>query len=368
MIPISICIIAKNEEKHLAAFFAHLKQHMGTYPYEIVFVDTGSTDPTRDIAQKYADQVWDFPWADDFSAARNFSISKASHDWILVLDCDEYITQFHPDGLEKMILSCPLGIGMIQCRNHYSMNGQDSIYVDDVERFFHRDHFHYQGIIHEQVVSLSSEKIVKTALPLTVEHWGYQTSQEKLQNKVTRNNTLLLKMLEQDPEDPYVYFQLGQSYNAIHDAENACFYYGKGLEFDIDPKLHYVQLMVIGYGYSLLDLHRYKDALCFQNIYEAFKLSADFLFLMGLIYMNNAMFEAAISEFLNATQTSFHFVEGINSYLSYYNIGVIYECSGSSQKAMEYYQKCGKYTPALEGKKRILNSHFNEQSPEDTGK
>ena len=77
--PISICIIAKNEEKHMEAFLSSIQKHMKDYPHEIVVADTGSTDRTASIARKYTDKVFSFAWINDFSAARNFSIGCASH-------------------------------------------------------------------------------------------------------------------------------------------------------------------------------------------------------------------------------------------------------------------------------------------------
>ena len=354
MLPISICIIAKNEEKHLQPFLSSIKNHMKDYPHEIVFVDTGSTDATRKIASQYTDCIYDFKWINDFSAARNFSLSKASHDWVLVLDCDEYITSLDPQCFQQMMEQYPTGIGMITRQNHYQMNEQDSIYTDQVERFFNRNYFHYESIIHEQVVPLTPGKTNKVSILLTVDHCGYMGTIEELQKKVERNNTLLLQMLEQTPDDPYLYFQLGQSYNAVHDVEKTCLYYGKGLEYDINPQTEYAQLMVIGYGHSLLNLKRYEEALLFEGIYNEFSFSADFLFLMGLIYMNNAMFDKAIQEFMNATRCTKCNVKGINSYLAYYNIGVIYECAGMKDESLKYYKMCGDYEPALNGTQRCM--------------
>ena len=85
-LPVSVCIIAKNEEKYIEQCLRHLLP----FGMEIVVVDTGSNDRTRDIALKYTDQVFDFEWINDFSAARNFAASKAKNNWILVVDCDEY--------------------------------------------------------------------------------------------------------------------------------------------------------------------------------------------------------------------------------------------------------------------------------------
>jgi glycosyltransferase involved in cell wall biosynthesis len=70
---------------------------------EMIIVDTGSTDTTRDIAEVFGAKVFDFEWNDDFAAARNHSLEKASGDWILVMDADEVIAKIN--NLLKMILS-----------------------------------------------------------------------------------------------------------------------------------------------------------------------------------------------------------------------------------------------------------------------
>ena len=80
-------MIVKNEEDNLDLCLSSIAKHMD----EIIIVDTGSSDGTKEIAQKYTQKVYDYKWKDDFSAARNFSISKASYDYILVLDGDEFI-------------------------------------------------------------------------------------------------------------------------------------------------------------------------------------------------------------------------------------------------------------------------------------
>ena len=93
-----------------------------------------------------------------------------------------------------------------------------------------------------------------------------------------------------------------------------------------------------------------ETALFFENIYDEFGDSADFQFLMGLIYMNNARFEDAVREFLKAVKHKECRNKGTNSYAAFYNVGVIYECLGKEKKAREYYRKCGDYEPA---KKRL---------------
>lgn len=348
MTPISICIIAKNEEKHMETFLSSIKTHMGDYPHEIVLVDTGSADRTVEIARKFTDKVFFFKWIRDFSAARNFSISCAAYDWILVLDCDEYVIDLRPEAFDEMAKQFPNAVGMLTRKNHYEMNDTDSLYTDQVERFFNRKLFHYEAIIHEQVRALNGEPFERVAIPLVVDHAGYVGTFEDLQKKAERNNELLLKMLEENPNDPYLYFQIGQSYNMLHDDEKACYYYGKGLEYEVDPQAEYVQMMVIGYGYALLHLGRLEEALLFENIYEDFSFTADFVCLMGLIYLRNGKVLQAMQEFLKATTFETSNVEGANSFIPTYNMGCINEVMGDIETAVTLYRKCGNFKPALE--------------------
>ena len=81
-------MIVKNEEKVLARCLESVKDIVD----EIIIVDTGSNDKTKEIAYRYTQNVYDFEWAQDFSAARNYSFSKATKDYQMWLDADDIIT------------------------------------------------------------------------------------------------------------------------------------------------------------------------------------------------------------------------------------------------------------------------------------
>lgn len=83
----SLCMIVKNEEEGLGRC---LESASGIFD-EIIIVDTGSTDSTREIALRFTDKVYDYVWQDDFAAARNYSFSLAKSDYVMWLDGDDYI-------------------------------------------------------------------------------------------------------------------------------------------------------------------------------------------------------------------------------------------------------------------------------------
>jgi len=96
---LSLCMIVKNEEQNIRRALESIKPVVD----EMIVVDTGSTDRTKKIAEEMGAKVYDFAWTDSFADARNFAISKATSDWILILDADEVISPLDHEELRKMI-------------------------------------------------------------------------------------------------------------------------------------------------------------------------------------------------------------------------------------------------------------------------
>lgn len=351
---ISVCIITKNEADKLERCLTSIKQADPNNLMEIVIVDTGSTDNTIAMSKKYTDKIFEFEWCDDFSAARNFSINKATGEYILILDSDEYIVEFDMQVLLQLISTNKDSVGRITRIDEYVQNDELVRVSFNFNRFFKKDLYAYRGRIHEQVVLRNTNGDMQKSddyktynTPIKILHDGYNGDITK--SKIERNLKLLLKDLEEFGDDPYILYQTGRGYYLAKDYEKACEYYGRALEFDLDPQLEYVKNMVESYGYSLINSDNSETArllLGAPEVYEAFSSNADFCFMMGLVYMNCAKFSRAIEEFNKATTLPCN-IEGSNSYKAYYNIAVIYECLGVTDKALIYYKKCGKYAPAI---------------------
>lgn len=89
MITLSLCMIVRNEEDVLGRCLDSVKDAAD----EIIIVDTGSEDRTKETARNYTEKIYDFPWRDDFSAARNFALGKGTMEYLMWLDADDVISE-----------------------------------------------------------------------------------------------------------------------------------------------------------------------------------------------------------------------------------------------------------------------------------
>ena len=89
----SIGIIFKNEIRCLERCLKSLQPLRDAVPCEVVMADTGSGDGSRDVAERYADVLFDFPWIDDFAAARNAVMDRCSGQWYISVDADEWLVE-----------------------------------------------------------------------------------------------------------------------------------------------------------------------------------------------------------------------------------------------------------------------------------
>ena len=138
-------MIVKNEEKVLKRCLNCVKDIVD----EIIIVDTGSTDKTKEIARKYTDKVLDFKWVNDFSKARNYSFSKATKDYILWLDADDVITKENQKKLLKLKTTLPKNTDIVMMKYVTSINPHFSYYR---ERLLKREkNYKWKSPVHEVI-------------------------------------------------------------------------------------------------------------------------------------------------------------------------------------------------------------------------
>jgi len=111
---VSLCMIVKNEEETLERCLASVADLVA----EIVIVDTGSTDRTKEIAARFTDRIVDFQWVDDFSKARNFAFSQATQEYIMWLDADDVLLPEDREKLANLLAAMPARTDVVSMNYH----------------------------------------------------------------------------------------------------------------------------------------------------------------------------------------------------------------------------------------------------------
>lgn len=149
MITISLCMIVKNEEDILERCLSCVKDLVD----EIIIVDTGSSDKTKRIAEKYTKKLYDFQWIDDFSAARNYAFSKASMEYCMWLDADDILEEKDRLGFLalKQTLSSDTDIVMMPYYTAFDENDNPTFWYYRERLIRNNPKYVWKGAVHEAI-------------------------------------------------------------------------------------------------------------------------------------------------------------------------------------------------------------------------
>ena len=224
---LSLCMIVKNEAEYLETCLKLARPHVD----EIVVIDTGSTDGTQDIARRYADVFEEIEWPNSFAAARNYSLDRASGQYILILDGDEYIAD--PRDwilLRQVIQEVRPAAARLRVRNVLPAS---ELIVADVlwqERIFvNHPVIRYKGRVHNQIIEGIFEYIARESgsvidLGIEVVHVGYSFSHDKLVKKYKPRISLLRDEIDHACDSiyrEYYKFQLGIALYILNNLQEA---------------------------------------------------------------------------------------------------------------------------------------------------
>lgn len=224
---LSICMIVKNEQKNLVWCLDSFLPIIHREWTELIIVDTGSKDATIQIAKKYTDRVYSHKWKNDFSKARNYSISKAKGDKILIIDADERLDPSSLYYLERFILNKRhiKHTGFIRVRNFYT---GDLIQYSELmqPRIFYNDRkFHYEGVIHNKPKIQKSYRYF-FGQNIIINHYGYvfQNNKALLEQKRDRSLPLLLAEYERNSNNFHILTHLLKTFYMLQDWDNVIKY------------------------------------------------------------------------------------------------------------------------------------------------
>jgi len=218
---LSLCMIVKDEEAVLGRCLDSVKDWVD----EIIIVDTGSTDGTKEIARQYTDKVYDFQWINDFSAARNESLKHATGTWILVMDADEYFEETEIRNL-RQILSAkepkPNVVLNVTIVSFMGSKFNQTASEGAVSRVF-ANHMgiRYVRPIHEQPKNINGKPMKAEQLPVRIMHTGYDEESLKNKNKHQRNLSIFQALEQKEGLTAYDHLLLANQYLMMQEYERA---------------------------------------------------------------------------------------------------------------------------------------------------
>ncbi|PWI57858.1 glycosyltransferase family 2 protein [Sulfoacidibacillus thermotolerans] len=221
---VTVCIITRDE----AAFLPDCLKSILQLTNDVVLIDTGSMDETLAIARDYGCKVFEVPWQDDFSAARNYALEKASGEWILTIDADERIhmlmsqTEFNSflSTTEAKAFKVPVAsyIGSTPRNETTFLDERIILFRNDPEvRFQHRVH----EDLSESLYRRYGRDVKIDCLPMRIEHLGYLDAVVENRQKHQRNLRLLELEIKENGESPWINYCLGVEWSSCKQWEKA---------------------------------------------------------------------------------------------------------------------------------------------------
>ena len=203
----------RDEERYLDGCLASVAPIVD----EIVVVDTGSRDATREIARRHGATLAEFTWQDDFAAARNRAIELATSQWILYIDADERISHVDRPMLEAALADPRHAALWVLLNVHPGFTPYQEL------RLFRNDPgIRFRGVIHESIWPSVRRLMQGGSLigesGVALEHLGYVGDQ---QHKIARNLPMLLRAVEHEPDRVYLWVEMAKAYEELGQLDRA---------------------------------------------------------------------------------------------------------------------------------------------------
>ena len=356
---LSLCMIVRNNQATIGPCLESIRPWVD----EMIVVDTGSTDATPQICAQLGAQVFHWPWCDDFSAARNQSLSHATGEWVFWMDSDDTIPADCGQQLRVLVrrekpadlfgyvlqVHCPGADG----------NLHDKTVVDHVKLFRNHPQLRFEHRIHEQI--LPAIRRLGGSVEFTdiyVVHSGSDHSPAARSQKLERDFRLLQLDLAERPDHPFVLFNLGMTYADSQQSREAVNCLTRCLDVSQPEESH------VRKAYSLLvsclmqlSNHEHAATVCLRGR-KLFPQDKELAFRHAMLAHLQGQLQHAVElyrEVLAPSQER-HFVSvdaGLTSFKARHNLALVYEDLGDWESAESQWQhilvELPDYVPAYVG-------------------
>lgn len=208
MATVSLCMIVRNEAKFLERCLDSVREHVD----EMVVLDTGSTDETREIAARAGAKVFSQPWTNDFAAARNAALAHAKGSWVLQLDADERLAPGCGARLRAFVERTDRDCGLLRLHDARTLEAGATDVISGKQRlgdsicvprlFRRQDDVAYTGVIHEEITPWLARRGMKVDfVDADIVHLGRVDEIVKSRQKRVRNAELLRQWAARDRDD-----------------------------------------------------------------------------------------------------------------------------------------------------------------------
>lgn len=353
---ISLCIIAKNEERVIGRCIDNIKNYVN----EIIVIDTGSTDKTIEICKNKGAKVYNFTWTNNFSDARNYALKKASGEWIVFLDADEYIQESDMNVvLNKIEFADKNGYEAIVCK---CINLNEDNYTIKSVAFFIRifkrsKNIRYVGSIHETIMNIKhSIKMIDFTDDINVFHTGYTDSVINEKEKMSRNISLLYNELKKNPDDADIHFYLVESlfidkrYKEAYEHCNKVISLNNAKNTGVITKVysHKMKNMIL-LEYDENEIKKvYDQAVKYDDTYP------DYDWIMGMYYGSNGKNEKALGFY----EKCYFKINNFNSKIESWTINIVKDIYIDLAKL---YRVSNKNTEAVKVLMQVLNVYREDE-------
>lgn len=355
MIKISLCMIVKNEETVLKRCLQSVKDIVD----EIIIVDTGSTDKTKDIAYLFTDNVYNFEWINDFAKARNYSFSKATQDYILWLDADDVILEEDKIKFLKLKenLDKKIDIVMMKYNVGFDENGKVNFSYYRERLLKRSNNYQWKSPIHEVIEPYGNLLYSDICITHKKEKHSYsKRNLEIFEDMISKN-------IELDPRQQYYYSRELMYHN----------YYDKAIEnFNIflnNPNAWLENKISACLDLANCYLQNNNEKMYLPSLFKSFEFDtprAEICTTIGIYFLNKSCYLQAIYWFKLATNITPKLESGAFILLDYYNfipyinIAVCYDKLGDIKNAYKYNELAGKFKP--DNKEYLNNKLYFEKT------